>query len=188
MPPKQDWSTFESIVRQGNYVLLDTETTGLKKPAEIVQIAIIGGLTGAVLLDEYVKPVRPIPGVATAVHGITNDMVARARSWPEVRQTVLDLLNGKNVLTYNATYDRHMMYCSDEECGLPKFDYHAVCTWLDVMTWYSENYGEWNDYHGSWTWVGLQKAATRHGVVPDAAHTALADCRTTHRLLKALLP
>ncbi|MCW3664158.1 3'-5' exonuclease, partial [Burkholderia cenocepacia] len=60
-----------------NFILLDTETTGLDESAEIVEIAVIDD-AGNVLLNTLVKPKHPIPNSATAIHGITNAMVATA--------------------------------------------------------------------------------------------------------------
>lgn len=56
-----------------NYIILDTETTGLDNTAEIVEISVIND-QGEVLLDTLIKPTKPIPGDATAIHGITNEM------------------------------------------------------------------------------------------------------------------
>ena len=51
-----------------NCAILDTETTGLYDDAEIVEISIIDE-NGGVLLDTLVKPLKPIPAEATAIHG-----------------------------------------------------------------------------------------------------------------------
>jgi len=58
---------------------LDTETTGLWRGdgAELVEVALMDE-TGKVWVDTLVKPEKPIPSGATAVHGITDDMVKDA--------------------------------------------------------------------------------------------------------------
>jgi len=47
-------------IKLENTVILDTETTGLGDDDEIVQIAIIDGFTGKVLLNEKLKPIKSI--------------------------------------------------------------------------------------------------------------------------------
>lgn len=67
--PRQDW------------VILDTETTGLDTMAEIVEISIIAS-DGHVLLDTLIRPSNPIPPAATAIHHISDLMVVAAPTFP----------------------------------------------------------------------------------------------------------
>src|SRR5688572_13974151 len=103
------FAPFMQMVSSQPYVILDTETTGLED-GEIVQIAIVNHRR-EILLDTFVKPVNPIPRGAQAIHGISNEMVVNAPSWASVRDQVISLITGQNVVIYNATYDRKMMHC-----------------------------------------------------------------------------
>ncbi|MEZ4497878.1 MAG: exonuclease domain-containing protein [Thermomicrobiales bacterium] len=49
-----------SVVSDSRVIYLDTETTGLDRTAEIIDIALVTN-DGAVLFNTLVKPVRPIP-------------------------------------------------------------------------------------------------------------------------------
>ncbi len=60
-----------------DYLFIDTETTGLGDDAEIVEICIIDS-HGFIMLNTLIKPTKPIPDEAIAIHGITNEMVAFA--------------------------------------------------------------------------------------------------------------
>ena len=91
-----------------NPVYLDTETTGLDRSDEIVEISIVDQ-TGQVLLDSLVRPSRPIPAAATIIHRITNDMVQKAPAWPILWQQVRPLLIGKTIIAYNSDFDKRMM-------------------------------------------------------------------------------
>ena len=72
-----------------DYVVLDTETTGLDEDAEIVEIAIVDS-TGKVLLDTLVKPSKPLPVYceASEIHGITNEMLVNAPNWQDIYEKV----------------------------------------------------------------------------------------------------
>src|SRR5882724_9562767 len=132
---------FKEVVARGNFVVLDTETTGLERPAEICQIGMIT-CDGRTLLDTLVKPKRPIPPAATAIHGITNEMVQDSLPWPEIREWVLRYIQGMDVIVYNAVYDRKLMHWSDEAWDCPHVDYKAEATWHCAMEAYAEHYGE----------------------------------------------
>ena len=175
---------FETIVAEENFVVLDTETTGLSWPAEIVSIAIIDN-KGNTLLNTLVKPVKPIPGAATHVHGIKDADVVDAPTWAEVKEKVLALINGKRVITYNAEYDRRMCDLSDKALELPETNYDAN-GWHCAMEWYAEIYGDWNDWHQSYTWQKLSKAIKQQNLPLLNAHGALDDCRMTLSLIRKL--
>ncbi len=52
--------SFREMIARNNWLVLDTETTGLVAPAEVIQIAIVNP-EGQVLLDSLVSPAQPIP-------------------------------------------------------------------------------------------------------------------------------
>lgn len=175
---------FYELVRGNDFVVLDTETTGILD-AEICQIAIIDS-DGNELLNTLVKPSQPIPEGATRIHGISNDGVKDAPTWSTVQPLVRDILRGKNVVIYNAKFDRKLMHWSDEKAGLPHCDYKAEATYWDAMEFYAEFNGDWSDYHQSYTWQKLTVAAARFGIETKHAHTALADCKMTLEVIKRM--
>ncbi len=58
-------------------VIFDSETTGLGSDDEFVQLGVID-LQGNTVLDALVRPSRPIPPDATAIHRLTDADVAGA--------------------------------------------------------------------------------------------------------------
>jgi DNA polymerase-3 subunit epsilon len=175
---------FLDMIRRDEFVVLDTETTGLNR-GEIVQIAIIDS-SGNALLDSYVKPVRPIPADATRIHRITDEMVASAPIWAELTVTIQSLLSGRDLVVYNAVYDRKMMHQTAEAAGLPKVEWKELCRWHCAMEEFSPIYGEGDDYHQSYRWQKLTTAARYYNLATDGAHTALADCKMTLGVVKAM--
>ena len=100
----------------GEFLVLDTETSGLNAGYhEIVQIAVINQ-AGDVLLDTYVQPQCPErliergDGVsASDINGITPDMLTAAPTWPEVAEQLRQIVAGKPVVIYNAAFDEAMI-------------------------------------------------------------------------------
>lgn len=156
------------------WVILDTETTGLGRYDEIVQIGAIDG-AGNVLIDNVlIRPTISIPGDAIAIHGISNQMVADAPFFADVFPKVHRLTSGKLLVIYNADYDLRMFRQSGRDMTwLIGWDF-AACEC--AMQRYAEWYGEWNDYFGSFKWQRL----------PSGDHSALGDCRATLKLIQEM--
>lgn len=180
--------TFYEVIAAGNYIILDTETTGLDNLAEVCSIAIVDS-EGGILLDTLIKPIRGIPAKATDIHGITNEMVANAPSWRKMSRLVQTLLTmvSHNLICYNSDYDIRVMNQSAKAAGMNvdygKMPHQTFC----AMTEYAEKHGEWSDYHQSYRYEKLVNAAKHFNVNTDGAHGALADCLMTLEVCKGLL-
>lgn len=185
-PESQDrsLSAFKAMVTRGNFLVLDTETTGLER-GEICQIAIIDWL-GNVLLDTLVKPVGKIPADASRIHGIYDRDVIDAPSWALLSPSIEKLLSGRDVVIYNAVYDRKMMHQSAEAARLPKTDWKGIARFWCAMEAFAEVYGDWNGYRNSYRWQKLTTAASYYNVPIDNAHSALGDCLMTLEVVKGI--
>lgn len=168
------------------FVVIDTETTGLDENAEVIEVAAVNA-EGEVLLNTLVKPLNSIPEEATAIHGITNEMVSNAPSWPEVIGRLILACGEHDYLAYNSDYDSRLIeQTTSEHFGAitplfqPFIDGHFC-----VMRLYAEYRGvaKGNGYK----WHKLVDAAAHEGVVSDGqAHRALADCQMTLGIIKAM--
>jgi hypothetical protein len=69
------------------FLILDTETTGIGQWDRIVEIALIDD-QGMVLMNTLVNPEIPIPKEASAIHGITDEMVSAAPTFSEIQYIV----------------------------------------------------------------------------------------------------
>lgn len=163
-------------------VILDTETTGLESDDEIVEISIIDD-QGNVLIDTRVRPKKPIPSIATDIHGIRDDMVTNAPSWNEVHGTVFSALADRHVVIFNAEFDLRMLQQTASKHGLTCPPITASC----AMTAYAEYYADWDESHTRWRFQNLNRAATQQRVeVEGNRHSALVDCMTTLGVIQAM--
>jgi DNA polymerase-3 subunit epsilon len=165
-------------VLKGRYLVVDTETTGLVDP-EVCQLAYV--LEDAKYFDTYVKPQKPISPEATAVHGITDEMVADGHGinayWPEVSNDIL----GRKIVGYNLQYDLKGIAHSLTLWGVeidPK-NYGV----FDVMYCYAAFHGEVHPTHGTFKWQKLEEAYKQCGIEWGDMHNALSDARGTLALL-----
>lgn len=175
---------FKALIQRGEFVVLDTGTTGLER-GEIVQIAVIDA-SGAVLLDTLVKPVRSIPRDASRIHGIHDEDVADAPTWALISPQLEALLTGRDVMIYNAVYDRKMMHQSAEAAGSPRVDWKTLASFHCAMEAFAEVYGDWNEYRGNYRWQKLTTAAQYYDIPVSNAHNALGDCLMTLQVIKAM--
>lgn len=175
-----------------NCAILDTETTGLGDDAEVCEISIID-IYDNVLFSSLVKPTRSIPADATAIHGITDEMVADAPCWFDIQIDVLAKLGScETLVIYNASYDLRLIEQTMYMCGsdnpvaircFNKIKEKSEC----AMLAYAEYYGDWNEYHENYRWQRLTSAADQQGVVvAGKAHRALSDCFMTSGLIRAM--
>lgn len=163
--------TFNDWNKREDVIVLDTETTGLYD-AEICEISVLD-LGGKVLFDSLVKPANGIPMDATVIHGITNEDVENAPTWPQVWSQLYPIIKDKLILIYNADFDTRLMY----ESFYPYLDYEAEgheelkqirsLNTACVMRTYS-------DLVGAEKWLKLSEACGY-----DTKHRALDDCRAT---------
>ncbi len=178
-------TAFRNALAGKDFLILDTETTGLED-GEVIQIAIINS-SRDVLLNTFVKPAKSIPTDATRIHGITDEMCKDAPTWVDLAPQIKSILDGQLLVVYNAVYDRKIMHRTAERWELEKIEWKEISTWLCAMEAYAEFYGEWNNYHGNYRWQRLGNAARNCGVMVANAHSALGDCLMTLGITNAML-
>jgi DNA polymerase-3 subunit epsilon len=170
-----------TIIKQ-NPVYLDTETTGLDQNAEIVQIAVVDD-AGGILLDEFVRPSRPIPPEVIPLHGITDEMVAGAKSWPSLWPTVRGFILGRTIGIYNAEFDVRMMRQSLERYRLP---WRETLNTLDILNLFSEYRAEWDPIRRSLRRFRLEDAGRFFNISLPNSHRAAADALLARAVLRRL--
>lgn len=163
-----------------DWLVLDTETTGISKASEIIEIA-VSSAEGELIYHSYVLPKGRIPSEATAIHGITRKKIKDAPIWPEVQAQLSKVLEGRLVYCYNAEFDMRLMKQSAKKWGIEPLNIQAEC----AMLVYAELRGEKHPYRpGEYKWHKLTKACRYEGLAIDNAHSALGDARMTANLLR----
>lgn len=166
------------------YVVFDTETTGLMPDQgdEIVQIAAVRIVNGKRVrgeaFDLLVNPGRAIPAASTAVHGVTDAMVADA---PDVADAVARFhrfAEGAVLVAHNAPFDMEFLRRREAQLGL-RFDNPV----FDTIHLSAAVFGR-SEPHS------LDALAKRLGIVipEEARHTAIGDAVATADVFIKLLP
>jgi DNA polymerase-3 subunit epsilon len=170
-----DWS---KLIQDKNWVVLDTETTGLGRKAEVIEIAILSS-DGTVLLNERVKPIGPISREATEVHGISKRMLKDAPSWGDIFPEVQKALSGKLIVIYNASFDITVMQQTMKLHRSPSLDLSVVCAMLGFAQAYKQPSPK---YPGEYRWIALGRACEREQIPLENAHSAKGDAEATRQI------
>lgn len=155
------------------WVILDTETTGLKDTDVVIQLAVID-LNGNALIDTFLKPARNITFTpeAIAVHGITPEMVVSAPFYKDIYPELSAMMKGKGIIAYNVEFDKRLLKQTAQQDSAPVIK----ANWECAMVQYSQYSGQWSEYHKNYKFQRL----------PSGDHSALGDCRATLKIIQTM--
>jgi DNA polymerase-3 subunit epsilon len=158
---------------------LDVETTGLVpgNGDRVCEIALLRmhGTQEETRFESLVHPQRSMPPEVTAVHGITEAMLAKAPLFVELLPTVRTLLQNAVIVGHNTRFDLRFLRYEWRAAGhvLPEFP--MIDTLALAQTYYRFP-------HNS-----LQAIATALGVPHAPKHRAMADVLATRGVLQRFI-
>jgi DNA polymerase III epsilon subunit family exonuclease len=162
------------------YAVFDCETTGTDVTEdEIVSLALIrldGDGREESRYTVLVRPSRPIPAEATAVHGISDGDVERAPRFAQIAPELLALLGEAVFVAHNASFDLGMLRRAFRRESIEYRPGATACTLeaFRLLEPLADNHR-------------LQTICERREVVLADAHDAMSDVLATTALLRVLL-
>ncbi len=173
LPPPAEAPGADCPLSELPVLVLDTETTGLDVDGdEIVSVGAVR-LHGprvyrGAALDQLVRPGRPIPPRSTAVHGITDAMVAQAPNFRDTLPVIRAAARHCVVVGHNIGFDLTLLRRQSAKAAADWAD----PPWLDVLLLAAALDPRETD-------LNLESIATRLGVNVSGRHTALGDALVT---------
>lgn len=154
-------------------IFYDTETTGLRAKTErIVELAAYDPVRDKTF-ESFIHPGCPIPRESSAIHGITDEMVADSPSFPDIIDSFNQFCEGDVVLIAhnNDAFDIHFMKAEYERSGreMPQWKF------LDSLKWARR-------YRPDLPRHTLQSLREVYGIAENRAHRALADVVVLHQV------
>ncbi len=171
-----EWA--QSVLATPNqWVILDTETTGLGKDDVVIQIGIID-LNRNTLMDTLVRPTKKnrIPVDATSIHGITMNMLVSAPTFSEILYTLMAIIRTKRAIIYNAEFDVRLLNQTARQDGITVPDGLLLPSYECAMTYYAQFVGQWSDHYQNYVYQKL----------PSSVHNAIGDCRATLEIINIM--
>jgi DNA polymerase-3 subunit epsilon len=156
-----------------NFIVLDTETTGLSplKGHRVIEI-------GCVAVDQrqivenhyhvYINPQRPVDPGAMAVHGITNEFLQDKQVFGEIASAFLDFVKGKTLVIHNAPFDMGFLDHELSLLDLPSLS--SQCQVVDSLYVARRKYqGQKNSLDAICQRLGIDNShRDKHGALLDA--------------------
>ena len=163
-------------------VVIDTETTGLDpNKAFIVEIGAVkitvGRVDGARTFRRLVRPPVPILAQSSAIHGISDGMVADAPEFSAVWSDFSAFVGDSVVIGHTLGFDFSIMQRECARSGIAWVRPKALDTQL-LMLVAEPNFGG----------LSLEQLANWLGVELTERHSALGDALTTAHVFRALVP
>ncbi len=177
-PRYNSWHAIQCLNQLDEFVVVDTETTGIGKQAEVCEIAIVDFRSEAVLLDTLIQP-KNLEGYevskAREVNGICQADLLFAPTLFTVWTEVLRILQSRHVTAFNSDFDLKMIRNSAHKWGIDVPPFGATCLMKLVMAYFDLDF-----------WPSLDEAAEYFGISTASRHRALGDVLTTIEVVKRL--
>jgi len=158
-----------------DFIIVDTESTGVDKRAEITELAIVNYRDGQVLFNSLLRPYN-LDGYenskARGVSGISTRELLNAPSLLEVWDEVFMALQWKHLTAFNADFDIRMIRNSAHTWGIDIPPFEGTCLMKLATAFFNLDY-----------FVSLDEAAKHFGIDLGKRHRALGDALLTREVV-----
>lgn len=172
---RYEWTRWSDLRKLKNFVVLDTETTGISCEKEkIIEIA-IAKVSDNLLISEFsslVNPGKKLSSRITSLTGLTDSDLADAPTFREIAQQVVDFIGDSVILAHNAPFDLSFLCNALDECGI-----HANFAYLDTLQLAKKGYPQFENHK-------LETLISKLNLSEKQSHRAMDDVRCTLKLFQ----
>lgn len=163
--------------------VVDVETTGASAAFgdRVIEVGVARIESGRIVREyqQLIDPLRRISAGVIALTGITPEMVAGQPTFRQQLPRLVEALGGAVVLGHNVRFDLSFLAREFRRAGAGLEAVLGEVHVLDTVRIARRRFGRGGN--------GLQTLAPRLGVIPDQAHRALGDARTTAAVFERLI-
>jgi DNA polymerase III epsilon subunit family exonuclease len=163
-----------------SFVILDTETTGLN-PAfgdRIIEIALLKVRNREIIdrFESLINPGRFISPGASAINGITDEMVRYSPYFTQIADPILAFIEDSVLVIHNAKFDLGFLAAQLKLAKRP----NPVNPVIDTIRLAKQIYPNLESY-------GLGNLATALEIIPENLHRAMDDVEITSQVFNKIL-
>jgi DNA polymerase III subunit epsilon len=166
------------MAKQPRPIYYDTETTGIRNDKDrIIELAAYDPIENRTFC-ELINPGMPIPKEATAIHNISDEMVANALSFKEVAEAFVSFCPENTVLIAhnNDAFDKLFLEAEFKRALVPMPNFR----YLDTLKWARK-------YRSDLPRHTLQSLREVYGFPANQAHRALDDVIVLHQVFSVMI-
>lgn len=165
--------------RDGDFVAIDTETTGIICSRDALLEVGAVRFRGWVPVDEYdqlVDPKIPIPAYITRINGIDDSMVAGQPEFYQIIDDLMAFIGADSIVGHNLNFD--LNFLASHGAPIKDIPNHKI----DTLTMARRKLGRGVDVEDH----KLCTLCEHFGIVNEQEHRAATDAKATGLLLKKL--
>lgn len=157
--------------RNADYAVIDTETTGLHRGKEIIDIGVLLVRDGKVTAtySQLIRPQTMVSAGITSLTGITNEMLEHAPTASQVLPPLLDAIRHLPIMGHNIGFDLDIINSTAESLGVKPLEAPGI---VDTMTIGRHVFPDASN-------LTLETLLDLLGIEEKEEHRALADARQT---------
>ena len=161
-----------------NFVVIDTETTGMAADDEVIELAVVD-MDGTVLYDSTFCPVTVVNRYASAVNHLTNDCLCDSPKFADEWGKIKTLIGNRKILAHNAKFDKRIIKQTLEEYNMDSTIVDSLfAAYYDSVS-IVKKYLDLPSY-------SLENIAHSLGIIRVESHRAADDCIMTLEVLTRL--
>ena len=177
--PKLSPMEFKKLgLNNTDYLIIDTETTGLQKDDEVIELAIID-FTGKEIYHSMYEPQKDVHWAASKVSKLTKKKLIGSPKFMDEWSRIVELIGNKKLIAHNASFDYQLIKQTLERYDLDKNDADKIFVgYIDSMD-LAKKYISSSNYK-------LETLCEILGIEDEQKHRATYDCLMVLKMLRAL--
>lgn len=161
-----------------NFVVIDTETTGMTADDEVIELAVVD-MDGTVLYDSTFCPVTEVNRYASVVNHLTNDCLCDSPMFTDEWSRIKTLIGNRKILAHNAKFDQRIIKQTLEKYNMDSSVVDSLFSDCYDSVNIAKEYIDLPSY-------SLENIAHSLGISRVESHRAADDCIMTLEVLTRL--
>lgn len=166
------------VLNISNFVVLDTETTGLYKDDEVIELSVIDEL-GRELYHSLFKPEKKMGEAALRVTGLDNPMLENEPLFKDEWKNIKQAVGEKKILGHNISYDYRITLATAKRYGINENEVKSLFHDCIDSKEIAKKYLRSRSYK-------LAYLCKKLGITESQKHRATYDCLQTLQMLRRL--